>query len=124
MLLSKELSYGTDLRFKVQPECVVLSKLVPSYYDFLQYSGRTQRANVKTECRLFTIGEEGTEWKLRRNLTHVEPRPFIDGGNILKSLLDLAELRKKKQQENHSKDLPNMCTEMVWIDGFVDFKKA
>ena len=35
VLLSEELSYGTDLRFKEQPECVIIAKTPPSIYDFM-----------------------------------------------------------------------------------------
>jgi hypothetical protein len=35
ILLSEDLSYGTDLRFMIQPECVVLAKDPPCPYDFM-----------------------------------------------------------------------------------------
>jgi hypothetical protein len=35
ILLAEELSYGTDFRFLVQPECVVLAKEMPCHYDFM-----------------------------------------------------------------------------------------
>jgi hypothetical protein len=35
ILLSEDLSYGTDLRFMIQPECVVLAKDPPCHYDFM-----------------------------------------------------------------------------------------
>ena len=35
ILLHESLSYGTDVRPLVQPECVVISKEIPCYYDFM-----------------------------------------------------------------------------------------
>jgi hypothetical protein len=35
VMLHEDLSYGTDLRFKEQPECMILAKTPPSIYDFM-----------------------------------------------------------------------------------------
>ena len=41
VVLHKDLGYGTDVRFKGHPECVVWAEKVPTPYDYLQFCGRS-----------------------------------------------------------------------------------
>ena len=77
ILLNPDLAYGTDIRLKEQATCVVYAEVMPNTYDYLQYCGRTQRANVRSQCRLFTVGSPDAATKYERSLEDFEDAPFV-----------------------------------------------
>ena len=41
VVLHRDFGYGTDIRFKGYPECVVWSTKEPTAYEFMQFCGRS-----------------------------------------------------------------------------------
>ena len=90
VLLVPDMGYGTDIRFKSHPRCVVFSKDPISNYDFLQFAGRAQRANVRTECTLFTLGDPGQGRQRAEQFKVVDQQPFGGGKLNLAALREFA----------------------------------
>ena len=113
VVLHKDLGYGTDIRFTGHPQCVVWSDKIPTPYDYLQFCGRSQRANVRTDCVLYTVEDPAAERYIKRELTEVDDAPFKDGGEILSQVKQHLHDRQIAKQSFLQTPLPK-ATDMNW----------
>ena len=45
----------------------------------------------------------------------------MEGGNILRHVLNLASQRREKVKQSNAKQGPDMCSNMKWIGRYVEF---
>ena len=67
---------------------MVWAESQPNPYEYLQYCGRSQRANVRTECRLYVVADPCAEVTYTRRLNDFEDADFKDGGQIIESVVE------------------------------------
>ena len=123
VILEKLLGYGTDIRFDGHPECVVYADKMPIPYEYLQFCGRSQRANVRSDCMLFVTADEITASTYMRKLEDYEDAPFNDGDKVLgivfKHLKDCKTDQKRKKQPT----VKSMTWQLALGDWFTEIGK-